>query len=115
MSTKIKQIPVEDIIKDIAINALEDTQAVDLKVYDVRNISSVTDYMLICSGKSNRHIKSLATSVLEKVKAAGYKPLSIEGQDSREWVLVDLGEVVVHMMLAPTRNFYDLESLWQPR
>lgn len=105
-------LPVEEIIKNIAIEALEDVQAVDLAVYDVKAISSVADYMIICSGKSNRHIKSLATSVLEKVKAAGYKPLSIEGQESREWVLVDLGEVVVHMMLPATRQFYDLESLW---
>jgi ribosome-associated protein len=111
----MKQTPVEEIIKDITVNALEDTQAVDLSVYDVRKVSNVTDYMVICSGKSNRHIKSLATNVLEKVKAAGYKPLSIEGQDSREWVLVDLGEVVVHIMLPTARHFYDLESLWQTR
>lgn len=111
MSTQ--PLPIEDRIKSIAVNALEDTKAVDLAVYDVKAISNVTDYMIICSGNSNRHIKSLATSVLEKVKAAGYKPLSIEGQDSREWVLVDLGEVVVHIMLSATRQFYDIESLWR--
>ena len=104
---------VEEILKDLTLAALADTQGIDIETYDVRQRTDVTDYMIVCSGRSSRHIKSLANNLIEKIKAAGYKPFGIEGNDSKEWVLVDLGEVIVHIMLPATRQLYDLESLWQ--
>ncbi|MEH6472902.1 MAG: ribosome silencing factor, partial [Halopseudomonas sp.] len=80
----------------------------------VRGKSSVTDYMIIASGSSNRHVKSSAESVVIEAKKAGIQPLGIEGLDSGEWALVDLGDVVVHVMQTQTRDLYDLESLWGP-
>lgn len=103
---------VEDILKNLAIDALEDIKAIDLKVLDVSKLSDFTDYMIICSGRSNRQVKALANSVITKAKAAGYQPLGIEGEQSKEWVLVDLGEVVVHVMLPESRELYNLEELW---
>jgi ribosome-associated protein len=78
----------------------------------VRELSNVMDYLVICSGTSNRHVKSLADSVSRAAKQAGHPPLGVEGEDAGEWVLVDLGDVVVHIMLPGTRDFYDLERLW---
>ena len=78
----------------------------------MRGLSNVMDYLVISSGTSNRHVKSLAENVALEAKAAGNPALGIEGQDAAEWVLVDLGDVVVHVMLPATRDFYDLERLW---
>ena len=112
-STETNNENIHEILKKLAVEALEDLKAIDTKVLDVTGLSDVTDYMIICSGRSDRHIKSLANSVITKSKAAGYKPLSIDGEQSREWVLVDLGEVVVHIMLPQTRELYNLEELWE--
>ena len=103
---------IEEVLKKLAIDALEDLKAIDLKTLDVTDLSDVTDYMVICSGRSSRHIKSLANSIITKAKEAGYKPLGIEGEQSKEWVLVDLGEVVVHIMVPEARDLYNLEELW---
>ena len=97
----------------LVIAALEDMKAQDITSIDVRDKTSITDFMVIASGSSSRHVKSLADTVLEKVKAQGVKPIGSEGLDSGEWGLLDLGNVVVHVMQPATRQFYDLERLWQ--
>lgn len=102
----------EDLVK-LATAALEDIKALDILAIDVREKTSVTDYMLIATGTSNRQLSALVENVREKVKAAGIKPLSEEGKGDSDWVLLDLGDIVVHVMTAAARQFYDLERLWQ--
>jgi ribosome-associated protein len=102
----------EDLVK-LAVAALEDVKAQDITTIDVREKTSITDYMVIASGTSSRHVKSLVDNVLEKVKEQGVRPLGSEGLDSGEWALLDLGDIVVHVMLPTARQFYDLERLWQ--
>ena len=97
----------------LAIAALEDMKAQDITVIDVQGKTSVTDFMVIASGSSSRHVKSLANEVLEKVKEQGVRPIGSEGLEGGEWALLDLGDVVVHVMKTATRQFYDLERLWQ--
>ncbi|WP_210396373.1 ribosome silencing factor [Motiliproteus sediminis] len=93
---------------------LEEIKARDLLVLDVRGKSSVTDFMVIASGSSNRHVRSAAEAVVCAAKDAGEIPMGVEGTDGGEWALVDLGDVVVHVMQPTTRAFYDLERLWGP-
>jgi len=100
-------------IKALVINALEELKAVDVAVLDVRGKSSVTDFMVIASGTSNRHVKAMANNVVVEAKKAGIIPLGVEGESTSEWVLVDLVDVVVHIMLPETRDFYQLEKLWE--
>ena len=99
-------------IKDIAVHALEELKAVDIKVLDVRGKTSIADFMILASGTSDRHVKSLADSVSVEAKKAGVKPLGVEGTDVGEWVLVDLIDVIVHIMQPRIRDFYGLEKLW---
>ena len=94
-------------------NALAELKAKDLVVIDVREQTSVTDYMVVASGTSNRQVVALSNNLVEKAKEAGVQPLGVEGKEGGEWVLVDLGSVVVHIMQPATREFYDLERLWQ--
>ena len=96
----------------IAQQALEDLKAVDTVVLDVRELSSVMDWLIVTSGTSSRHIKSLAENVIMKAKEQGLRPLGVEGERVGEWVLVDFGDVVVHVMQPAARSFYDLERLW---
>ena len=79
----------------------------------MREITSVADNMVIASGTSNRHVKALADSVADAAKSAGFPPIGTEGENTGEWILVDLGDVIVHLMLPATREFYDLERLWK--
>lgn len=102
----------EELVK-VAVAALEDMKGADITTIDVRGKTSVTDFMVIASGTSSRHVKSMANEVLEKVKEQGVRPIGNEGLDGGEWALLDLGDVVVHVMQVATRQFYDLERLWQ--
>lgn len=99
-------------LKDTIIASLEDLKAVDVTVLSVVGATSVTDWMVIASGTSNRHVKALADNVEVDAKKQGFKSIGSEGSDTSEWVLVDFGDVIVHVMLPATRAFYDLESLW---
>jgi ribosome-associated protein len=101
----------EELLK-IAQTSLEDMKARDLRVLDVRSLTSVTDYLLIASGTSDRHVRSLSEKLIEDAKQAGQVPLGVEGQEAGEWVLVDLNDVVVHVMQPRVREFYKLEDLW---
>jgi len=99
-------------IKKFALQALEELKSENVVVLDVRNYANFTDYMIFASGKSTRHVKSIANEVIEAAKQANLRPLGVEGEDVGEWVLVDLGDVIVHIMLPDTRQFYELEKLW---
>lgn len=101
-----------DELKAIALQALEDLKGLDITEYDVRDMTSVTDIMIIASGTSDRHVKSLANAVVMACKKAGVPPMGVEGEREGEWVLVDLGDVVVHVMQPRIREFYALEKLW---
>lgn len=103
---------IEELVQ-LVVDALEELKAKDIVKIDVREHTSVTDYMIIASGASNRQVKALADNVVEKAKDAGRQPMGVEGKESGEWVLVDLADVVVHIMQPATREFYDLERLWQ--
>jgi ribosome-associated protein len=96
-------------LRDHVVRALEDLKGKEIVSLDVSRSTSVTDYMVIASGTSNRHVKALVDSVLDKAKGTF---IGVEGQESLEWVLVDLGDVVVHVMQQQARDFYDLERLW---
>ncbi len=95
--------------------ALEDLKGQDLRVLDVEPLTTITSRMVICTGTSARHVKALADNVIMEAKHAGHQPLGVEGQEGGEWILVDLGDVVVHVMNAQARAFYQLEKLWDLR
>lgn len=99
-------------LRDLVIAALENMKAVDIRVLDVRGMTALTDFMVITSGTSDRHVKSLAREVQDQARAAGTKPMGVEGEQAGEWVLVDLRDVVVHVMRPQIRDFYNLEKLW---
>ncbi|MGB0714202.1 MAG: ribosome silencing factor [Gammaproteobacteria bacterium] len=102
-----------DELKDLMLQAVEDMKAVNVRVLDVREKTSVTDILIVVSGTSSRHVKSIAGNVVDEAKAHDVVPMGVEGEDGAEWVLVDLGDVVVHVMLPAVREFYQLERLWE--
>jgi len=99
-------------LSELVIEALDDMKGQDIVRLDVRNLTTVTDYMVVASGTSNRHVKAMADAVYDKAKAAGHKPSGVEGTEGSEWVLLDLGDALVHVMLPRVREFYNLEKLW---
>jgi len=101
-----------DKLSALIVTALEDVKAMDIVTLDVREMTSVTDTMIIASGTSNRHVKALIENVADKTREAGQRPIGIEGEEGGEWVLLDLQDAVVHVMLPKVREFYNLEKLW---
>ena len=102
-----------EFVNTVIIPTLDDAKAADISLLNVTELTDVTDFMVVCTGTSRPHVNSLANRVIEQAKAHGVRPLGSEGEDVGEWVLVDLGDVVVHIMQADTREFYNLEKLWR--
>ena len=100
-------------LAQVVLAALEDMKAVNVKAMDVRGITDITDMMVVASGTSDRHVKSIADRVVQRCKEAGFRPYGIEGERDGEWVLLDLNDVVLHVMLPRVREFYALEKLWE--
>lgn len=99
-------------LPDLVTDALDELKGVDVQCIDVRGITAITDWMVVASGTSDRHVKALAASIVEHARAAGVPALGIEGEKEGEWVLIDLGDVIAHVMLPRVRDFYKLEKLW---
>ncbi len=99
-------------LRDFIIDKVDDLKAKDIISLDVQDKSTITDYMVICSGTSKTHVKSIAEYVALETKNAGFPPVGIEGRNGSEWVLVDMGDVILHVMQDHTRDFYQLEKLW---
>jgi ribosome-associated protein len=99
-------------LSQLIIDALEDVKGRDIVRLDVRDMTTVTDYMVIASGTSSRHVKALVDNVAAKARESGHKPIGVEGEEGGEWVLLDLQDALVHVMLPRVRDFYNLEKLW---
>ena len=99
-------------LRKLTVDAIDELKGNDVVELDVRTLTDVTDCLVIAGGRSDRHVKSLAQNVIEKAKAAGIQPMGVEGLDDGEWVLVDLCDVVVHVMQPETRDYYQIEKLW---
>ena len=101
-------------MKKAVVAALEDIKASDIAVLNVKKLTSMTDYMIIASGDSSRQVNALARNVVEKLKERGAEVVGVEGEDAGDWVLVDLGHIIVHIMHPAVRAYYNLEELWAP-
>jgi len=110
---KLQAANAADNLRDLVVSSLEDLKAIDIHTIDVRGQNPLTDVFVVASGSSNRHVKAMADKLVTRAKDGGYKPLGVEGYQSGEWVLVDLNDVIVHIMLPQTRAFYNLEKLWE--
>mgnify|MGYP000588911724 CR=1 FL=1 len=99
-------------LRDQVDRAMADMKAVDPRIIDVQGRTAITDYMAFATGNSRRHVRSIAESVIEAARELDLRPLGVEGMEGSEWVLVDLGDVVVHVMLEDVRDFYRLERIW---
>jgi ribosome-associated protein len=105
-------IPPDKLV-ELVVAALEDAKAVNIRVLEVGRITSIADYMVIASGRSARQTRALAEHVVEAAKKRGVQPMGVEGMTGSEWILIDLGDVIVHAMQPVTREFYQLEKLWE--
>jgi len=99
-------------LQAIVEDALDDLKALDVLVLDVRELSDVTDTLIIATGTSNRHVKSLSSNLIEDAKKSGHQAIGVEGMTEGEWCLVDYGDLIIHVMQQQTRDFYELEKLW---
>lgn len=100
-------------LKDFVVDQLEEIKAKEIKVIELAEDNTIADYMVICSGTSSRHVKSIAILLIKALKERNTPPMGIEGEDASEWVLVDCGDVIVHVMQPTTRDYYQLEKLWE--
>jgi ribosome-associated protein len=99
-------------LSELVVEALEEIKGLNIVKLDVRDMTTVTDWMIVASGTSSRHVQALVDNVAEKAKAAGHRPTGVEGEAGGEWVLLDLNDALVHVMLPKVREFYNLEKLW---
>lgn len=99
-------------LKDAVINAIEDIKGFDITVLDVTKLTSMTSYMIVCSANSSRQTKAIANNIYVDVKEKGFEPRGMEGEKDGEWVLVDLDDIIIHIMTPATRTYYNLEQLW---
>ena len=97
---------------DIVLTSLNDGKAIDIDLYDVKKLTSMSDYILIASGRSRRQVSALADKLIQNVKENKFETLGVEGKNEGEWVLVDLGDIIVHIMHPSSREYYQLEKLW---
>jgi ribosome-associated protein len=104
-----------DKLSELIVTALEESKGLDIVKLDVRDMTTMTDWMIVASGSSNRHVRGLVENVTDEVKAAGHRPIGTEGEDGGEWILLDLQDALVHVMLPKVREFYNLEKLWSMR
>ena len=112
-AAKASKARAQPTLRQVVLDALDDMKAVDVKAMDVRGITDITDIMVVASGTSDRHVKSIADRVLQRCKEAGFRPYGMEGERDGEWVLLDLQDLVLHVMLPRVREFYALEKLWE--
>lgn len=101
-----------DQLQALVVNILDEVKAQDVRVFDVTEKTSITDHMVVASGTSSRHVKTIADRLVAAAKDAGVRPLGVEGDNGSDWILVDLADVIVHVMLPKARSFYNLEKLW---
>ena len=106
-------MPDQNPMLDKLLKSLEDIQAIDVKVIDVRKQTTITDYMIIASGRASRHVKAIAQKVMEDMKLAGLPALGSTGVESGDWALIDFADFIVHIMQPESRQFYNLEGLWE--
>ena len=110
--TKAAKARPKPTLREVVLAALADMKAVDVRALDVRGLTDITDTMVVASGTSDRHVRSIADRVVQRCKEAGFRPFGVEGERDGEWVLLDLQDVVLHVMLPRVREFYALEKLW---
>ena len=101
-------------LEKLVLAALEDMKAVNVRLLDVRGLTDIADAMIVASGNSDRHVRAIADRVIEQARASGRRPMGVEGNRDGEWVLVDLQDVLLHVMLPRVREFYAIEALWEP-